>query len=93
MELPRSVTPFKDVVEVAALPEHDVDDPEILIDHVPLAPDPEFDGTPRFVRADAASLAPVPPFATAKSAPDQLSLLIDERTASEPSPRFDLAEA
>lgn len=43
---------------------------------------------PRLVRAVGASTAPVPPLATARAVPDQLELLIDERTAREPRPRL-----
>lgn len=46
-------------VAVAALP-------EILMLQVPLAPEPVVDGTERFDRAVPASLAPVPPLATAR---------------------------
>lgn len=51
------------VVIVPTLPELPVT--EML--HVPVAPVPEFEGTPRFVLAVAASDAPVPPSDTAKS--------------------------
>lgn len=48
---------------------------------------------PRFVRAFAADVAPVPPFATANSVPDQFELLIDDSTAREPRPRLVRASA
>ena len=48
---------------------------------------------PRLVRAVAASVAPVPPLATAKAVPDQFELLIEDRTASEPRPRLVRASA
>ena len=47
------------VVAVAALP-------EMLIFQVPVASAPERDGTSRFVLALGASVAPVPPFVSAK---------------------------
>ena len=52
-----------------------------------------FDPTPRFTLALAASDAPVPPFATARSVPDQFALLTVLRRARNPSARFVLAVA
>ena len=43
---------------------------------------------PMFVRAVAASVAPVPPFPTARAVPDQLLLLIELSVAREPRPRL-----
>ena len=45
------------------------------------------------MRAVEASDAPVPPFITAKSVPDQLPSLIDEAVANEPKPKDVLAVA
>lgn len=72
------------VVALAALP-------EMLIPHVPDAPDPVVDGTPKLVLAVAVSEAPVPPLTTAKSVPDQLSLLIVLKVANDPNPKLVLA--
>ena len=49
--------------------------------------------TPKAVLAPAASEAPVPPFATAKSAPLQLALLIVPAVAKAPSPKAVLESA
>ena len=49
--------------------------------------------SPRFVLASPALEAPVPPFATARSVPDQSALLIELLIANEPSPRVVLCAA
>src|SRR5690606_7271412 len=49
--------------------------------------------SPRFERASAAVEAPVPPFAMARSVPDQLELLMLLAVASVPSPRLARAVA
>jgi hypothetical protein len=70
--------------------------PVISIPHVPLAPEPVKEGTPRFVRASAAEDAPVPPSATARSVmpvidPPEIETEFAACVAIEPSPKLVLA--
>lgn len=60
---------------------------------VPVPPTEFTVPAPRLDRAVGASTAPVPPLVTARAVPDQLELLIDERTAREPRPRLVRASA
>ena len=67
--------------------------PLIEIPQVPDAPEPVVLGTARFVLAVAASEAPVPPSATAKSVmpvidPPVIDTLLDACVAMVPRPRF-----
>lgn len=60
--------------------------PVTLMFQVPLALPPVVEGTPRLVRAPAASDAPVPPFATERSVPLHWSLLMVLAVARPPRP-------